>query len=95
MFIIFLKFGENKGQAGQYMEGHKAWLSQGFADGVFLMTGSIQPKMGGALLAHNVTLEEIEKRVNEDPFVVEKVVAPEIIEVTPPRADEKLAFLLE
>ena len=60
MFVILLKFAENKAQAAQHMEGHKAWLNEGFKDGVFLLAGSLQPGLGGAILAHNTSLAELE-----------------------------------
>ena len=93
MFIVFLKFSDNKDQAGQFMEGHKAWIKRGFDDGVFLVSGSLQPKMGGAVLAHNCTMEELQTRVNDDPFVAENIVSAEIYEITPALADERLKFL--
>ncbi len=93
MFIILLKFAANKANAGQFMDGHKAWIKQGFADGVFLMAGSLQPNQGGAVMAHNVSREELETRVNQDPFVAENVVSAEILEITPNMVDEKLKFL--
>ncbi|MGW0201227.1 hypothetical protein [Nonomuraea sp. NPDC003201] len=49
---------------------------------------------GGAVLAHGTSLEELEKRVENDPFVAENVVTAEIIEIAPGMADERLSFLL-
>ncbi len=83
MFIVLLKFSDNKDQAGQFMEGHKEWIKRGFDDGVFLLAGSLQPKLGGALVAHNTSLPDLQSRVNNDPFVVENVVDAEILEITP------------
>ena len=94
MFIVLLKFSENKAQAGQFMDGHNAWIKRGFDEGVFLVSGSLQPKAGGAVVAHNTTLTELEERVNGDPFVAENVVSAEIIEIAAARTDERLAFLL-
>lgn len=94
MFIVLLKFSGNKGQAGQFIDGHKAWIQQGFDDGVFLLVGSLQPNSGGGIVAHNTSLSELESRVNDDPFVAENVVNAEILEVAPARADERLDFLL-
>jgi len=94
MFIVLLKFSDNKGQAGQFMDGHNEWIKHGFDDGVFLMVGSLQPNLGGSIMAHNISLEDIQSRVNEDPFVVENVVTAEILEITPAKADERLKFLL-
>jgi uncharacterized protein YciI len=93
MFIVLLRFSGNKGQAGQFMEAHKAWLQRGFDDGVFLLAGGLQPS-GGGIVAHNTRLPDLQKRVGEDPFVAEGVVSVEIVEIAPSRADDRLRFLL-
>ncbi len=76
------------------MEGHKEWIKRGFDGGIFLMTGSLQPKLGGVVLAHNTSLADLESRVADDPFVAENVVKPEILEVTPSRVNDQLTTLL-
>ncbi|KPL50690.1 MULTISPECIES: YciI family protein [Alphaproteobacteria] len=92
MFIITLRFAD-KTKAPQFMDGHNAWIRQGFDDGVFLLVGSLLPNMGGAIIAHNASAEEIETRVRDDPFVAEGVVSADILAVTPGRTDDRLAFL--
>ncbi len=94
MFIVLLKFSSNKAQARQFMESHNEWIKRGFGDGVFVLVGSLQPNLGGAIVAHNTTLSELQSRVNNDPFVAENVVSAEILEITPSKADERLKFLL-
>ncbi len=94
MFVITLRFSNNKAKAGQLMEGHNTWIQQGFADGIFLLAGSLQPGLGGAVVAHRISLPELQKRVNEDPFVAANVVTADILEITPAKADERLNFLL-
>jgi uncharacterized protein YciI len=94
MFIVLLRFSDNKGQAGQFMDSHKEWLKLGFDDGVFILSGSIQPNSGGGIVAHNTSLPDLQVRVNADPFVTEGVVSAEIIEITPSKTDERLNFLL-
>ncbi len=95
MFIVLLKFSDNKGQASQFMEGHNEWIRRGFDDGVFLLVGSIQPNLGGGIVAHDTSLSDLQSRVNNDPFVAENVVSAEILEITPANADERLKFLLD
>jgi uncharacterized protein YciI len=92
MFVITLRFVD-KAKAPQFMDGHNAWIKSGFDDGVFLLVGGLQPNTGGAILAHNTSPEEIEARVQDDPFVAEGVVKAEILAITPGRTDERLAFL--
>ena len=94
MYIVFLRFSANKSQAGQFMESHKAWVKRGFDDGVFLLAGSLEPGLGGGILAHNTSLTDLQARVNGDPFVAEDVVKAEIIELDPGKADERLQFLV-
>lgn len=94
MFIVLLKFSDNKSKAGQFMEGHKEWVKRGFDDGVFLLSGSLQPGLGGGVLAHNTSLPDLQGRVNDDPFVAENVVSAEILEIAPSNADARLNFLL-
>jgi len=94
VFIVELLFAD-KSKAGPLMEGHKAWLKQGFDDGVFLLAGSLQPGLGGGVVAHGLSREALEARVAADPFVAEGVVSAEITELTPSRTDTRLGFLLE
>jgi uncharacterized protein YciI len=93
MFIVLLRFSDKKDQAGKHMNGHKAWIERGFADGIFLLVGSLQPNAGGGIVAHNTSLPELQNRVDEDPFVAENVVTAEIMEIEAARTDERLAFL--
>jgi len=94
MFVVLLRFSTNKANAGQFMDGHNSWLKDGFEKGIFVLAGTIQPKLGGAIFAHNVTLEQIRAVINEDPFVAENVVTAEIIEITPSKSAPELHFLL-
>ena len=95
MFIVLLKFSDNKGNASQFMKGHNEWIKRGFDAGVFLLVGSLQPKLGGGIVAHNTSLSDLQSRVSADPFVVENVVKAEILEITPSKADTRLNFLLD
>jgi uncharacterized protein YciI len=94
MFIVLLRFSDNKDRAKQFIEAHKEWIDRGIEDGVFLLVGSLRPNLGGAVVAHNTSLSALEDRVKKDPFVAQKVVSPEIVEIAPNRADQRLAFLM-
>ena len=94
MFIVLLKFSDDKARAGELMEGHNAWIKHGFDDGIFLLVGSLQPGLGGGIVAHDTSLSDLEARVNDDPFVANNVVSAEILEISPAKADQRLEFLL-
>jgi uncharacterized protein YciI len=100
MYIVLLQFSGNKSQASEFMQGHKEWIKRGIDEGVFLVVGSLKPnkttgKGGGGIIAHNTSLEELQQRVNDDPFVVENVVTTEVLEISPNQVDERLNFLLD
>ena len=95
MFIVILRFSDNRDRADELREAHRAALKRGFDDGVYLIGGRLLPHQGGALLAHNTTVEELTERVNQDPFVAENVTRAEILEFNAALADERLSFLLE
>jgi uncharacterized protein YciI len=94
MFIVLLRFTSNKSKAGELMQRHNDWIKRGFDDGVFVLLGSLQPNAGGAIVAHGTSLSELRERVSADPFVAEAIMTSEILEITPSRADERLAFLV-
>lgn len=94
MFVVLLKFSDNKSRAGEFMEGHNAWLKRGFDDGVFVLAGRLEPGQGGGIVAHNTSLAELKARVKDDPFVVENVVRAEVLEIAVAKADSRLEFLV-
>lgn len=94
MFVVALRFSTNKSQAPAFMQAHNDWIRRGFDDGVFLLTGSLKAG-GGVVLAHGLTREALDERVQEDPFVAEGVVSAEVLEIAPGRSDERLAFVLQ
>ena len=95
MFIVLLRFSENKNKVTEFMDGHNQWIKRGFEDEVFLLVGSLQPGLGGSVIAHNTSAADLLRRVSEDPFVVENIVQAEILEIDPKKADQRLKFLLE
>ena len=94
MFVVLLRFSANKAAAAEFMAGHQEWIQRGLDDGTFLLVGSIQPGLGGAVLVHGESAADLEVRVKADPFVEHDVVHAEIIEIAPGMADARLSFLL-
>ena len=94
MHVVLLKFGPNRSQAAHWMAGHKEWIEKGISDGVFLLAGSLENGLGGALLIIKLSKEEAAARVEEDPFVRHQVVVPEVISIAPSRVGVGLAALI-
>jgi uncharacterized protein YciI len=90
MHIIVLRLVDSANPS-EHVEGHKAWLQQGFADEVFLYVGGIHGGGGGVVIAGGIGSEEL-ARIRMDPFVVEGIVTSEIIELDTTMSDPRLAF---
>lgn len=95
LFIIFLRFGPNRNQAGQWMAAHKQWIQDGITDGTFLMAGSLDKAQGGVVIAKGKDGDVIRARVAQDPFVLHDVVSAEVHGVAPSLMAEGLAALLQ
>jgi len=72
MFIILLKFSDNKSKASEFMDGHNQWIKNDFDDDIFLLAGSLQSNLGGSVIAHNTSLTDLQERVKNDPFVAQE-----------------------
>jgi len=94
MFIIFLKFSNNKSKAPDFMQAHNAWITEHINSGTFLLVGTLEPKQGGCVLAHCADKDEAKAIAEQDPFVAEDIVTAEIHEISPAKVDDRLSFLL-
>lgn len=94
MFIVLLRFSDNKAQAAAWLAAHRAWLERGFDDGIFLLAGSLEANQGGVILAHQTTDEQLAERLAADPFVQAGIVSTEVMSINPGKAADALSFLL-
>lgn len=94
LFIVFLRFGPNRADAGRWLAQHKLWLRQGIDDGTFLMAGSLDDAQGGVVLAAGHDRAELLARVEQDPFVTHGVVRAEMHAVAPSAMAPGLAAVM-
>jgi uncharacterized protein YciI len=92
MYVVLLKFAD-RSAATRHMAGHKAWLEHGFAEGVFVASGSLHGGLGGAIVAVDGPREALDARIAADPFVEHGVVTAEVLGIDASRADPRLDFL--
>lgn len=83
MFIVLLHYVQPLETVEKYLQEHRAYLDQQFALGNFLTSGPQVPRIGGVILAHNLTREELDTVLARDPFYRERVAQFQIIEFTP------------
>ncbi|WP_440055778.1 YciI family protein [Pseudoalteromonas sp. T1lg65] len=94
MFIVFLRFTNNKHMAPQFMQSHLDWIKSGINDNAFLLAGGLLDGSGGCIVTHNITESELLKRLHEDPFVIENVVTFDFVAVAVSLAQVQQMFLV-
>lgn len=69
IFVIDLEYTVPLSEVEPLLEGHMAYVAQGYDKGWFLSSGAKSPRTGGVILATAPTREELEKFVATDPFI--------------------------
>ena len=66
--VIILRYVVPIEEVDRRMADHVAWLTRGYAEGVFLASGRQVPRIGGVILTRGHK-REVEALVATDPFV--------------------------
>lgn len=80
MFIISLTYKVPNNEVDRHLEGHMAWLKDGYASGTFLAAGRRVPRTGGIILATGER-DAVDAMMKRDPFHVNGVADYAISEV--------------
>jgi uncharacterized protein YciI len=83
MFVINLSYRVPLEQVNEERNGHIEFLEKQYEKKIFIASGPKVPRTGGIILAQNVTKEELEELIKEDPFYQKQIANYEIIEFTP------------
>ncbi|MEU7690224.1 YciI family protein [Microbispora hainanensis] len=90
--VVIVSYTGSEEDAAPFVRDHVAYLERHHADGVFLVSGPTVPSsQGGAILAHGVDRETIERISAEDPFVENGVATHTITTIEPGRVHPALA----
>jgi uncharacterized protein YciI len=83
MFIVLLHYVQPLAEIEKYLQEHRNFLEKNYAAGHFLASGAQVPRTGGVILAKNLSREELDVVLNDDPFHREQLATYQIIEFTP------------
>lgn len=83
MFVILLHYIKPFVEVDEYLEEHRKFLDKHYAAGHFLVSGAQAPRIGGVILAKNLSREELDAVLNEDPFHREQLATYQVIEFRP------------
>ncbi|KID58820.1 hypothetical protein N473_19290 [Pseudoalteromonas luteoviolacea CPMOR-1] len=94
MFIVTLNYLVGLSEVEKYLPLHKEYLDRCYDDGIFLMSGPIEPRTGGVILAKSSSKEALELTLNEDPFFKTGIAEYQITEFVPTKSKKELSYLL-
>ncbi|MFH8984428.1 YciI family protein [Streptomyces varsoviensis] len=95
LHLLRLRYTGAEDEVAPYIAGHVAYLERHHAAGTFLVSGQTVPTSeGGAIIAHGVDRDAIERITAEDPFVTSGVAEYTVTTIAPGRAHPALADVL-
>jgi uncharacterized protein YciI len=92
MFIATLKYVKPIAEVDALLQKHREHLLQFLHEGKLLIAGKLQPRTGGVIIAKNVSRDQFEQFLKDDPFAQAKVSEYQIIEFIPGLHDSVLSL---
>jgi len=73
MFIIELTYKKEMSFVEKFLEAHRSFLDDQYANGTFIASGPKNPRDGGVILAREMDRSELERIIALDPFYIEEI----------------------
>jgi uncharacterized protein YciI len=83
MFVIIVEYVKPLEQVDCWLEEHRAFLRENYANGRFIASGPRVPRKGGVILARGGDRAELERILDDDPFKREGVAGYTVLEFDP------------
>ncbi len=83
MYIINLQYTKPLEEVDTLIDEHIEFLKRQYEKGVFIASGRKIPRTGGIILVRNISLEELDKIIAEDPFNIHGVAEYSMTQFTP------------
>ena len=95
MYAIILGYKVPLSEVDRHVGAHRAWLSEHYAAGHFLLSGAQRPRVGGFILAAAMERAKLDAILDGDAFKKADVADYEVIDVAATSTSPALAFLAE
>lgn len=82
MVIAILTYKKGLAEVEKFLEEHRAYLDKYYSTAKFVASGAQNPRTGGVILM-NVTKDEAQLLIKEDPFFSNDIAEYELIEFSP------------
>lgn len=94
MFLLLSRYLKPLDEVDRVLAEHRVFLDKFYDRGLFLVSGPMQPRVGGVILTADAPRGTIESALAEDPFIREGISAYEIIEFSATKRSGALAQAL-
>lgn len=93
MYIINLRYIKPLEEIDALIDEHIEFLKKQYEKGIFVASGRMVPRTGGIILVRNISLEELDKVISEDPFNIHGVAEYSMTQFIPTMMAEGLEGL--
>jgi uncharacterized protein YciI len=94
VFIISLNYEKPLSEVDAHLHAHAEHLKSQYASGSFLLSGRMNPRTGGIVLARVKTKEALQAIIEQDPFFLHQIADYDVVEFLPTMAGAGLEFLI-
>lgn len=95
IFVVILRYIVPIEEIDLHRPAHLAFLDNLYAQGVFITSGTQQPRSGGIMIAKADNRAALKQLLNDDPFFQHNLAEYQIFEFTPTRYSEQFKTILE
>ena len=85
MFVLISRYLKPLDVVDAWLPEHRTFLERHYAARHVLTSGPQSPRLGGVIVTHDITREQVDAMLAEDPFVREGVAEYQVIEFKPTR----------
>jgi len=83
MFLVTLKYIKPIEVVDQHVADHRNFLDQFYKKDCFIVSGPMNPRVGGVILSQLTDRDQLMAIIHQDPYYIHDVAEYEVIEFTP------------
>jgi len=80
MFLLLSRYVKPLEEVERWLPEHREFLDRQYAAGHFIVSGPMEPRKGGVIVTADISRDQIERIMQDDPFLREGVSDYEFIE---------------
>lgn len=95
MFIIQITYQSPISEIDKYVQAHREFLEYHYKQGLFLVSGPMNPRTGGIIIALTKDKDYLESVLQQDPYHLAEIADYQLIEFTPIKHRDEIKDLIQ